>query len=591
MKKLIYVIFYISVMLITPCLLGAKGVLKKSSKVQKFAILGTGDKKRKVSWESFTHYKRAVQLFNKNKFDRAEQEFKKAIKLDGSYFEPFFYLGNIYLNKSKVNAAKEEFTKAYKASPKNPEILYSLGLCYHYLKEGDIAIEYVQKAKKIKPSDKNIQNLLRKLIENRAATEAKSLIEQGKYREAIVFIDGKVKDLPNSSELYHMKGQALNMLGNYQEAIIELQMALTKEYKPASLFFDMGYVLYLDGQHEKAKAKFIKALLIKPDFFEPLFYLGNISLNSNDFDGAIKYFTRALAMEPQDTKILYALGISHESKDELDKALVYLKKAHSLEPSNTSIKDALDKLKRDTDKNILDAIKCLDKKDYKKALNYLNRAIKDFPDYARLYHMKGRALINLKLYRIAIENLEKALSKDAYNSALLSDTGYAYYQVGEFAKASKLFSKAIKINPKNPQAARFLQEISEGDSLFRNGVMHFQSQEFEKAIEGFSQAILNSPKDFKSYNFRGLSYVRLGEFSDALDDFTKALELNENNAGVMFNLGYTYYKMMDYPKAMEILQKSKILNPDDEETEKFLRKVQNKLIEGGYIKVDDVEGE
>lgn len=47
-----------------------------------------------------------------------------------------------------------------------------------------------------------------------------------------------------------------------------------------------------------------------------------------------------------------------------------------------------------------------------------------------------------------------------------------------------------------------------------------------KAIELFSRAIDNDPKCAKAYFYRGITFYFLTEYSKAIADFTKAMDLN-----------------------------------------------------------------
>ena len=57
------------------------------------------------------------------------------------------------------------------------------------------------------------------------------------------------------------------------------------------------------------------------------------------------------------------------------------------------------------------------------------------------------------------------------------------------------------------------------------GLKYFDNDEFELAIENLNQHIKLNPGDIESYVLRGLAYVELYEFQDALDEFNVVLTL------------------------------------------------------------------
>ena len=53
---------------------------------------------------------------------------------------------------------------------------------------------------------------------------------------------------------------------------------------------------------------------------------------------------------------------------------------------------------------------------------------------------------------------------------------------------------------------------------------------YNSAIDDFTRAIELDPNDAKAYNNRGIAYRYLGEYQQAIDDSTKAIELDSNDA-------------------------------------------------------------
>jgi len=509
------------------CLISPIFSYGKSAKKPKYAILGAGKNSRKIIWDSFTHYQEGVKLLKKQEKEKAREKFEKAISLDSSYLEPFFYLGNIYIEKKDIQKAKNYFKKAYNLDSKNPDVMYSLGLCSYYQNDIKQSIKYLKGAYRLKPSDTNIQNLLNSVQKKQSVSKSKGLMKRGKYKESIDFLSKAILSNSTSPELYHLRAQSYIQTKDFLSATLDLERASTKTYQPASLFFDKGYIYYQQGRYKKSADSFHKALSIDPSSFQSLFYLGNIYLSRNSFGEAIKYLEKSLAYDPFNPEILYGLGVSYSNIGKGEKALFYLKKANKKAPKDSRIKKLMGNLEKETNKDIQDGIRYMGIKKYKKAMNSFSQAMKKFPDFGRIYHLRAQALIRLNFFSTALEDLNEALDKDYYNSLLLSDLGYTYYQLGEYAKAVKSFGKALKMDPENKQAHDFLEEISEGSNLFNNGIMHFDAKDYEKAIESFSQAILNAPDNYKSYNLRGLSFIRIGDLESALEDFFKALKLNK----------------------------------------------------------------
>ena len=82
-------------------------------------------------------------------------------------------------------------------------------------------------------------------------------------------------------------------------------------------------------------------------------------------------------------------------------------------------------------------------------------------------------------------------------------------------------------------------------------------------IEKFTKAIQLNPDDALAYYNRGVTYDELEQYDKAIDDYTKAIELNPDYAAAYFNRGLAYGKSEQYSKAMDDYTKAIELNPDD----------------------------
>ena len=66
--------------------------------------------------------------------------------------------------------------------------------------------------------------------------------------------------------------------------------------------------------------------------------------------------------------------------------------------------------------------------------------------------------------------------------------------------------------------------------------------------------------------------MKNGDFSDAIEDYTKAIELDPDYADAYNNRGYAYYLLEQYGKALNDYDKAIELDPNYEKTI-YLRKM------------------
>ena len=99
---------------------------------------------------------------------------------------------------------------------------------------------------------------------------------------------------------------------------------------------------------------------------------------------------------------------------------------------------------------------------------------------------------------------------------------------------------------------------------------------FDKAIELSSYLPLNKYRLIKAYDLRGNSNMFLGNFQEAIVDFSKALEIDSQDSYLYFWRGFAYESLMDYPNAVKDLKVSQQLDPEFELTKILLDNIKRK---------------
>ncbi|MCK5695738.1 MAG: tetratricopeptide repeat protein [Desulfobacula sp.] len=87
--------------------------------------------------------------------------------------------------------------------------------------------------------------------------------------------------------------------------------------------------------------------------------------------------------------------------------------------------------------------------------------------------------------------------------------------------------------------------------LFDKGVLFFKQGQHQQAIEIFSKLIEIAPGNAEAYKNRGVSYMKQEKFDLAIEDFEKAKELFPELKGLYSNLGVAWYYKKEYEKPIE----------------------------------------
>lgn len=178
---------------------------------------------------------------------------------------------------------------------------------------------------------------------------------------------------------------------------------------------------------------------------------------------------------------------------------------------------------------------------------------------------KGRDKAGLaerdKQGRAMIINAEKARKESKKIKAKAHyDRGYDYMVSGKYQQAKDAFQQAIKLNPDYGEAREELKKVSEKLELLR------RQQEADRK--------LRKAKGFKE---QGYDYIRLGKYEEAVDAFSKAIEIRPSYMEAYRGLGDTYLKLKNYDGAVKCYKQVVKEDPNDFEAYQNLSDAYSRL--------------
>jgi Flp pilus assembly protein TadD len=108
-------------------------------------------------------------------------------------------------------------------------------------------------------------------------------------------------------------------------------------------------------------------------------------------------------------------------------------------------------------------------------------------------------------------------------------------------------------------------QIQPSDSLayHNRGVAQFKLGNYQEAIKDFTFAIQHNPQDGAAYYNRAIAYGLLGNHKEAIEDGVKAAQINPNNAGTYVNRGIDYMALGKLREAEADFTKAIECNPKD----------------------------
>jgi protein O-mannosyl-transferase len=135
-------------------------------------------------------------------------------------------------------------------------------------------------------------------------------------------------------------------------------------------------------------------------------------------------------------------------------------------------------------------------------------------------------------------------------SILLCLSVVAWRQVGYWQNSITLFDHTLKVTDRN-----WL--------IYNNrGASHSSLGNYRQAIEDFSAAIGIKPDYAESYFNRGTAYSGIGNYGQAIEDYNRAIGIKQNSAEVYVGRGIAYGGMGNYRQAIEDFNKAIAISPE-----------------------------
>lgn len=150
------------------------------------------------------------------------------------------------------------------------------------------------------------------------------------------------------------------------------------------------------------------------------------------------------------------------------------------------------------------------------------------PDDPDALAARAVAALRRRDYRVALADLDRALSLDSKRAVFYWDRSTVYFETGMSDRALDDCSAALHINP------LYLEPY------LRRAAIYAEGGYYSKAVDDLTTAIGIDKSSFEGYANRGLVLYRMGRPGDAIKDFDIALAINPESAETYYNRGLAH---------------------------------------------------
>jgi tetratricopeptide (TPR) repeat protein len=133
------------------------------------------------------------------------------------------------------------------------------------------------------------------------------------------------------------------------------------------------------------------------------------------------------------------------------------------------------------------------------------------PNPALTPELRGDIMMARKMYREAIEFYKPEAEKSAI---LANKTGIAYHQLQDLDNAEKYYKRAVKLNPKYPEAINNL------------GTVYYAKKSYRRAITQYRNALRITPNSASVLSNLGTAYLARKQPEEAMKAYEQAFAIN-----------------------------------------------------------------
>ncbi len=225
------------------------------------------------------------------------------------------------------------------------------------------------------------------------------------------------------------------------------------------------------------------------------------------------------------------------------------------------------------------------------AIKELKRALALAPNSDEAYRSLGDAYASSGQSDEAISAYQNAVAANSYYWANHVALGNAYFHRGDTAKALAEYQRVTELEPDNPLGyenigSAYLREGKWGEAIphfqkalsiapdadaYSNvGTAYFFLKNYDQATKNYEKAVEMTPNDEvlqgnlgDAYRWSGHSDQAAAAYGKAISLAFQELQVNPRSASIMGDLGLLYAKKGDAANALQYIQQSRAISPDE----------------------------
>ncbi|MBA4369354.1 MAG: hypothetical protein C0403_17145, partial [Desulfobacterium sp.] len=242
-------------------------------------------------------------------------------------------------------------------------------------------------------------------------------IDQKKFDDALILLNGILKKIPDDSDINHLAGAAYDGINNIDKALFHFNKVKenSKFFENATIY--LAYIYKNQNQPDKAIQRLEKAIQKKPDNPEFYFYLGYFYEDFQEYQKAESVLKKGLEIMPDNSRLHFRLGVVYDKRGEKNLSIEQMKKVIGIDPQDAHALNYLGYTYLDLDMNLGEAEQLI------------RKAMEIEPKDGYITDSLGWLLFKKGRFQEALTTLEQAISLVPDDPIILEHIGDVHTRI------------------------------------------------------------------------------------------------------------------------------------------------------------------
>ncbi len=435
-------------------------------------------------------------------YEDALKEYRLVLGIDKENVEAPLFIGALLAEQKRYPEAAQEFEKLAKNTG-NP----NAHVAWYYL--GRVRLE----ENRSKNTNKAEAAFQQALAVKGGYTEASLALGQlfegsGRREKAMTMYKAFQEKHGPSSAIAEELSRMYIEDKNYPKAFEQLTVIESSDPNDLNVKAKMAFILIEEQKFQEAIVRLEEVLALEPASDKIRFYLGAVYEEIKDYKSAISHFQKVPSASSYFAESVIHTAYLHKLLGDMNKAVATIEQGIREKDDHPPFYALY--------ASLLD-----DQKEYKKAAEMLEGAVKRFPDHAQLHFFLGNMQERLGMKDATIASMKKVIALDKDHVQALNFLAYSYADSGrELAEAERLVRRAIELQP------------NDGYILDTLGWVLFKRGQFSEAIRTLEAAYKIQPNESVIAEHLGDAYYHQQMPEKAKRLYMRAMETESNVANV-----------------------------------------------------------